>query len=133
MIIRKSIAENIFRHAEREAPVEACGYLAGQEGVVTRDYPMTNVDGREDHFSFDPQEQFTVHRAAREEGLRILAVYHSHPASPARPSPEDIKLAYDPTLVYVILSLLDGKRIIRGFHIRQGTVEEEPFVIEENP
>lgn len=130
MIIPGSIVEEIFEQAEREAPLEACGCLAGADGRVVRCYHMTNVDASAEHFSLDPREQFDVHRKAREEGLRIIGVYHSHPATPARPSDEDIKLAYDPTVVNVIASLLDG-RSIRGFAIAGGTVREEILVIEE--
>lgn len=130
MILQPGIVEQLYVQAEREAPVESCGYLAGTEGRVTRHFPMMNIDGKEDHFSFDPQEQFRVLKAARQEGLRIIGIYHSHPASPARPSPEDVRLAYDPTVVYVIISLLGSTRSIRGFYIRKGEIVEEPLIIE---
>jgi proteasome lid subunit RPN8/RPN11 len=130
MILQPGIVEQLFCHAEREVPVEACGYLAGNSGNITRYYPLTNIDGKEDHFAFDPQEQFATQKAARQEGLRIIGIYHSHPASSARPSEEDIRLAYDPTVVYVIISLMGGTRTMRGFHIRKGEVVEEPLSVE---
>ncbi|OHD66189.1 MAG: hypothetical protein A2176_08080 [Spirochaetes bacterium RBG_13_51_14] len=130
MILSRDIFESIFEQAEREAPVEACGYCAGTEGRVVKHYPMINVEGRDDHFSIDPKEQFAVYKAVREEGFQIIGVYHSHPASPARPSAEDIKLAYDPTVVYVIVSLMDRINTIRGFRIVKGRIEEEPVIIE---
>ena len=134
MIVPWEIVKGMIDHAVREAPIEACGYLAGPDGgAVKRMYALTNIDARADHFSFDPKEQFAVHKAARQEGFRILAVYHSHPATPARPSEEDIRLAYDPALIYVIVSLAEGEALVRGFRIRQGIVEEEPIIIEENP
>ncbi len=131
MKARKGIIDQIIVHAEREAPIEACGYLAGVEGLITLRYPMTNVDQREDHFSFDPKEQFTAHKTAREDGVQLLGVYHSHPATPARPSEEDIRLAYNPSLLYVIVSLFEGKRTVKAFRIIEGKVEEEPLTIEE--
>jgi proteasome lid subunit RPN8/RPN11 len=131
MILPGSIVSDMYAHAEKEAPVEACGYLAGTGSSVSRRIPMTNTDRSEEHFTLDPQEQFSVMKAVRKEGLEILAVYHSHPASPARLSEEDIRLAYDPTVVYVIVSLKDGTRTIRGYRIRQGKVEEEPLSIPE--
>jgi proteasome lid subunit RPN8/RPN11 len=133
MIIPRDILEHIFFQAAQEAPIEACGYLAGADRRVIRHYPMTNIDQSEEHFSFDPKEQFAAYKAARKDGLQIIGVYHSHPATPARPSAEDIRLAYDPEVVYVIISLLDGARTIKGFTIRQGKVEEKPLFIEENP
>jgi proteasome lid subunit RPN8/RPN11 len=131
MILPAVIVEQMYAHAEKEAPVEACGYLAGFGENVTRRYPMKNIDQSEEHFTLDPQEQFSVMKAVRKEDLNILAVYHSHPASPARPSAEDIRLAYDPMVVYVIVSLHEGVKNLRGFRIRQGTVEEEPLSIRE--
>ena len=132
MIITQDAIERIIAHAEREAPIEACGYLAGTDDWITTFYELKNIDGREDHFSFDPQEQFAVHKKARQAGLRIIGVYHSHPITPARPSAEDIALAYDPASLYIIVSLLGGKPVVKGFWIRQGTVSEESLNVEGN-
>jgi anaerobic sulfite reductase subunit C len=131
MRIPKEIIETILAQGERESPNEACGYLIGTAGEVKKAIPMTNVDRSSEHFSLDPREQFAAMRQARTEGLEILAVYHTHPASPARPSAEDIRLAYDPAIVYVIVSLVSGKREAKAFRIRQGTVTSETLVLEE--
>lgn len=132
MIIAQNIIDQIIAHAKREGPIEACGYLAGIDDRLTTFYEMKNIDGREDHFSFDPQEQFAAHKKARQAGLRIIGVYHSHPVTPARPSVEDITLAYDPASLYVIISLMDDRPAVKGFWIRQGKVNEEPLNIEDN-
>lgn len=133
MILPGEIVIEMYAHAEKEAPVEACGYLAGAGEMITCTYRMTNTDQSGEHFTLDPKEQFRVMKATRQAGLNILAVYHSHPASPARPSAEDIRLAYDPSVVYVIVSLLGGANTIRGFRIREGKVEEEPLsILEKN-
>jgi len=131
MIITENLIEQIIAHAKREAPIEACGYLAGTDHRITAVYELKNIDGREDHFSFDPQEQFAVHKMARQAGLKLIGVYHSHPVTPARPSEEDIKLAYDQASLYVIVSLLENKPAVKGFWIRQGNVNEEPLIIED--
>lgn len=132
MKIPNEIIERIFAQGQREAPNEACGYLIGTAGEVKKAIPMTNVDGSPEHFSLDPREQFAALRQARAEGLEILAVYHTHPATPARPSAEDIRLAYDPAIVYVIVSLVPDRREAKAFRIRQGTVTEETLIVEEN-
>lgn len=132
MIIERNVTDHIVAHAEQDAPIEACGYLLGLRDRITRCRPMTNAEGREDHFSFVPQEQFAAYKSARQEGLEILGAYHSHPVTPARPSAEDTRLLIDPRLIYIIVSLLDGSKMIKGFHIRDGKVEEEQLIIEEN-
>ena len=129
MKMLKGILETIYREAEKEAPLEACGYLAGKEGVISTHYKMTNVDQSEIHYSFDPQEQFQVIKTVRNSGLEIIAAYHSHPESPARPSKEDIRLAHDSSIIYVIVSLESGKRTCGAFTIKDGLVIPEPLEI----
>jgi proteasome lid subunit RPN8/RPN11 len=129
MKISKGILEMIYEQAEAEAPLEACGYLAGKEDVITSHYKMTNVDKSETHFSLDPKEQFQVAKSVRADGSDLIAVYHSHPASPARPSEEDIRLAHDSSIIYVIVSLENEKRTCGAFTIKNGMVTPEPLDI----
>ncbi len=82
-------------------------------------------DKSEEHFSFDPKEQFESVKDARAKGLEVCAVYHSHPETAARPSPEDMKLAYDPNMSYVIVSLAGGEEDIKSFKITDSKVELE--------
>lgn len=129
MKIPKEIVDAIFEHVTTQAPVEACGYLAGKDGRVIRYYRMTNIDQSEEHFAFDPEEQFRVIKATRKEGIELIGVYHSHPATPARPSKEDIRLAYDPAIIYVIISLADNKKTIKSFRINGEEVTTERLEI----
>ena len=85
-----------------------------------------------EHFSFEPAEQFATVRQMRAAGVRLRAVYHSHPATPARPSPEDIRLANDPSLSYVIVSLAGLQPDVKSFRIRDGQVAVEPLNIIED-
>lgn len=125
--IPNEIVEKIFEQGREELPIEACGYLAGNNGVVTKRYRLTNIDGAHDHFSLDPKEQFETYKKAKEEGLKLLAVYHTHPETPARPSKEDIKLAYDPTISYVIASISEND--IKSFKIKKGEVTKEEICL----
>lgn len=123
------VAEAIIHHADRDKPVEACGYLAGKNGMVVACYEMTNTDRSNEHFCMDPVEQFDVIRKIRSSGYTLAASYHSHPASPARPSHEDIRLACDPDISYVIVSLLDNE--IQSYKIRNGDVIPEEVIIKD--
>ena len=129
MKMSKEILETIYKQAEDEAPLEVCGYLAGKEDVITTHYKMTNVDQSETHYSFDPREQFQAIKAVRDSGMEIIAAYHSHPESPARPSKEDIRLAYDSSIIYVIVSLENGEKTCGAFKIKDGMVTSEPLDI----
>lgn len=128
--INQDIFDAIVNHARKEAPLEACGYLGeGGEGIVVKHYPLTNVDASEEHYSLSPEEQFAAVRQMRAAGLQLRAIYHSHPASPARPSEEDIRLAYDPEISYVIVSLTGPQATVKSFRIRGAAVEIEEIEI----
>ncbi|MBQ9665262.1 MAG: M67 family metallopeptidase [Bacteroidaceae bacterium] len=126
VIITESTYQSILAQARKDAPVESCGYLLGTDKeTATENYPMTNIDHSEEHFSFDPKEQFAVLKYAREKGLKIVGNWHSHPASPSRPSEEDKRLAYDPNILYFILSLAEEKPVLNAFRIEGGEVKEK--------
>jgi [CysO sulfur-carrier protein]-S-L-cysteine hydrolase len=127
--MEEKILAAILAHGRREEPNEACGYLAARDGVVSHHFELTNIDAAPDHYTMDPAEQFAVIRRMREEGLQVAAVYHSHPATPARPSVEDIRLAHDPDMVYVIVSLMAGVDPVRAYKINQGRVVEVPLLV----
>ncbi|MBP3259460.1 MAG: M67 family metallopeptidase [Prevotella sp.] len=135
MIIPQNIIDELIAQAEKDAPDETCGYLLGTitpstgggrgEALVTENYPMENIDHSPEHFSFAPRDQFAALKYARSKGLKILANWHSHPASPSRPSQEDLRLANDPAIRYAILSLLDGEPKLNSFKILNGEVVDK--------
>ena len=128
MKIPQNIIDELINQARNDAPNESCGYLLGistdEDDEVTEHYPMENIDHSPEHFSFAPKDQFAALRYARQKGLKILANWHSHPASPSRPSQEDLRLANDPTIRYAILSLHEGVHL-NSFKIRGGEVLEK--------
>ena len=121
MKIEQHVIDELIAQAQKDAPNETCGYLLGIDNVVTENYWMENIDHSPEHFSFAPKDQFAALKYARSKGLRILANWHSHPASPSRPSQEDLRLANDPTIRYVILSLHEGIHL-NSFKILNGEV-----------
>ena len=127
--IEQKIIDSIIQHALKDTPMEACGYLAEKNGMVAFQLPLTNTDASREHFSLDPAEQFDAVRKIRALGMKLKAVYHSHPASPARPSQEDIRLAFDQNLSYVIVSLYESLATIKSFLITKGVATEEHMVI----
>ncbi len=127
--VKKQVLDEILKQAEREKPLEACGYLGVRGTVGEKVFPMTNIDKSEVHFSFDPKEQFQTVKKARQNGLSLSVVYHSHPHSPARPSAEDIRLAYDPNIIYMIVSMAQSKPETRAYKIKEGAVLEQSIEV----
>ncbi len=119
-------------HAHKGLPYEVCGYLAEKDGRIVAHYELTNTDEAFDHFSMSPEEQFTAVKDMRRKGLTLKATYHSHPDTPARPSKEDIKLAFDPEISYVIISLAETLPVAKAFRIQKGIVTAELIKIFEN-
>jgi [CysO sulfur-carrier protein]-S-L-cysteine hydrolase len=93
----------IVEHACAESPIEACGIVVERAGVQSV-YAMANADRSESFFRFDPQEQLKMWQQVEDDGGRIVAVYHSHTASAARPSNTDMAYALDPGVVQLICS-----------------------------
>ncbi|MBQ1876456.1 MAG: M67 family metallopeptidase [Selenomonas sp.] len=111
----------LVRHARTVAPIEDCGLLGGivEDGakVVKKVFYLTNTDHSEEHFSLDPKEQFAAVKELRAQGWQLLGNWHSHPASPSRPSEEDKRLAFDRQASYFILSLAGGEPVLNSYHI----------------
>lgn len=130
--IPTNIFEQMVAQAKALAPIEACGILAGSDSKVEKLYKMTNVDNSSSHFMMEPKEQFAVVKDIRSAGLEMLAIYHSHPETLARPSAEDIRLALTPDVIYLIVSLQGAKApAVKGFLLEDGTVTEVPVKIME--
>jgi proteasome lid subunit RPN8/RPN11 len=125
----RKVVEAIVAHAKREIPLEACGYLAEKDGIAVMAYRLANADASENHFSLIPEEQFAAVRHMRAAKMRLCAVYHSHPCSEAIPSEEDIRLAYDPDISYVIVSLSGKTETVSSFRIQGSVVEKEALEI----
>jgi proteasome lid subunit RPN8/RPN11 len=136
--IKQSDYETIIAHAKKNLPEEACGLIAGTRAAdgadkeVKKVYLLTNIDHTNEHFSMDPKEQLAAVKDMRANGLTPLGNWHSHPESPARPSEEDKRLAYDPTVNYLILSLMNADEpVLKAFDIdkdRNVTPEEITFI-----
>ena len=133
--LRRDDYETMLRATRTRAPQEACGLLAGtdEDGVrsIRKVYVLENTDHAAEHFSLNPQEQLAAIRDMRQSGLKPLGNWHSHPATPSRPSAEDIRLAFDKTATYCILSLAGETPVLNAFHIESGTVRKENLIIQE--
>ena len=135
IVIKKQQYKDIMDHSLRAIPNEACGLLSGREenGVkyVEKVYLLTNVDNSPEHFSMDPKEQFAAVKDMRSNGRVMLGNFHSHPASPSRPSEEDKRLAFDSEASYLIMSLMDEQNIVlKSFSISKDGVKEEKLIVE---
>ena len=132
LFLTKSDYEKMLAHCKEGLPNEACGLIGGvvegEKQYVKKVYLLTNMDESNEHFSMDPKEQLAAVKDMRANGLVPLGNWHSHPESPSRPSEEDKRLAFDPTVNYLILSLMDMEQpVLKAFDIdreKNVTIEE---------
>ena len=89
---------------------------------MKKSYPLTNLDKSSEHFSMDPKEQFNTIKIIRGHAMLFIGNYHSHLCTPSRPSEEDIRLAYDPKIIYGILSLEKEEPVFNLFKINKDGV-----------
>jgi Predicted metal-dependent protease of the PAD1/JAB1 superfamily len=125
--------ERLVEHCLECLPMEACGLLGGiqykKKKQIKRIYFLTNMDNSAEHFSMAPKEQFTAIKDMRANGWELLGNFHSHPASPPMLSKEDIRLAYDISISYLVLSLADPENpVLNAFQIdREKNVLKEAW------
>ncbi len=119
----------MHHHVAAEAPLEACGLVAGQERQSLAVFPVTNELHSPTAYRFAPQEQLDLFLRLEKEGWDLLAIYHSHPAGPQMPSQTDVAQAAYPDSVYLIWSKIDADWQCRGFIIETGQVTEIPIKI----
>jgi proteasome lid subunit RPN8/RPN11 len=128
--IPANIYDELLEHAREEAPNECCGLIGGTDGVASTVYRARNAEASPLRYNLDPQDQFRIMTEMEERGEELSAIYHSHTASPAYPSQTDINLAAYPDALYLIVSLVDGEKPLRGFHITDGEVAEVDVTVE---
>jgi len=102
LLIANGIRAQLAAFADEAHPFEACALLLGRPGEVLRVVRCMNIAEKpRTAFRVDPVEQLHAELEAREAGLDIVGVWHSHPASPAVPSETDRRAAW-PGYVYLI-------------------------------
>lgn len=121
----------MIAHAQAEAPNECCGLLAGPQGRVERVYRAQNADLSPVRYSLAPKELLGYIKDIDDRDWDLLGIYHSHTHTHAYPSDTDVKMAFWPDCLYVIVSLeKPGEPHLRAFRILDGKIEEEDIIIE---
>ncbi|HSB51294.1 MAG TPA: M67 family metallopeptidase [Dissulfurispiraceae bacterium] len=130
LIIPPPVIDEMIAHCREVYPNEACGMLAGRDGSVSKLYRITNAVHSPVTYEMESKEQFQAHRDMREQGIAMVAIYHSHPSTVAYPSRTDISRSLwdgEPIfndVAYVIVSLADERPVIRAFLIDGDGVKE---------
>jgi len=136
--LTQAYAEELFAHARDANPNECCGLIGGQvDGVAQSVYRLRNIAANARvTYEAAPEDLFAAQRQMRARGEQLLAIYHSHPrATDPYPSETDVRLAYYPTAVYLIVGLGNQEPCLKAFRIseREGQWQPAPLTIVANP
>ena len=127
MRIRREVLAGIIVHARHDAPLECCGLLVGGGDLIDEYVATRNVRQSDAAFEIDAAQHFAVIKRTRGTGRTIVGAYHSHPRSPARPSPTDLAQAY-PEMLYVIVSLAEEPPDVRAYQLAGDAFEPVPLI-----
>ena len=126
MRLAPGLLEKIIEHAQACYPLEGCGLIAGPRAVEgERFIALDNVLGSSTAYEMDPAQLINTLRELRENHQELVAIYHSHPFGPARPSASDVQRAYYPDAAQLIISLAERERpLAAAFRISAGEILE---------
>jgi proteasome lid subunit RPN8/RPN11 len=128
--------DEIVSHARRELPNEACGLIIGNRpatdgGRALRWVPTRNALASPYRYEIDRDDLLRVAIETDDRGEAIWGIVHSHVASPARPSPTDLRQSFYPDALYLLVSLdlgeaapVSGAPSVRAWRIVEGGVHE---------
>lgn len=129
-VLEQRYADEIVAHAREEVPNECCGILAGSAGRVAKLFRGINSEKSPVRYNIAPHQLLEIHKELEERGWEILGIYHSHTHTQAYPSATDVRLAFWPGSLYIIVSLENaGRPAIRAFTIKDEKIEEQDVVI----
>src|SRR4029450_12722199 len=88
VVISPDVDSAIRAHGASTFPHECCGALLGRDGAAQEAFalPNTTDEGPRRRFLVRPDDYRVAEKRAREAGLDLLGVYHSHPDQPAQPA-----------------------------------------------
>ena len=131
-----AIRDGMVAHARAAVPNEACGIVVGDRaasegGRALRWVPLRNPDASPYRYSIDPADLLRLTIEADDADEVFWAIVHSHVASPARPSPTDLRESHYPDALYLLVSLdpaeadpETGAESLRAWRIVDGGVHE---------
>src|SRR3569832_1802910 len=125
LILKRPLVNQLLRHAQHQPEQEVCCLIVNR-GDAMHFYPVANIsDTPQCLYEMNTAQQSGTLRLMRERGEALFANYHSHPHSPPAPSFIDLEQAAYPDTLYIIASLESkGVLELRGYRLRDGTVEE---------
>jgi proteasome lid subunit RPN8/RPN11 len=142
LLLPRPLLEDLIAQALTERPLECCGLLAGVReeaktgekptesiGRVMQRYPLVNAAASPREFLSDDRSMLDADRDMRARGLDLLAVYHSHPTSPAIPSRTDLARHWYADVMCMIVSLAAATPEVRAWRLTETEYREAEWEV----
>lgn len=119
-------------------PLEACGLILGQrrpeadgDDVTALLFEPTRNDAEDPLHGYvvPPLELLAADRRAREMGLEIVGIWHSHPDAPPLPSRRDTAEAWEGYAYGIHAARADTTAELRFFTLQDGALRPIPLVV----
>jgi proteasome lid subunit RPN8/RPN11 len=124
VVVAAELRRELERHADEEAPNEACGLLLLRDSVAEQYVPCLNAAASPYRFDLRVPDPAVV-ADAEDDGYE-LAVFHSHPTGSAKPSRTDIaNIGLWEGRPYLILSRPTGELL--AWTIERGAARPLPL------
>ena len=125
LAIDKTAYVIMLAHCQEIYPFEACGFLGGRDGRATVVTIVENAINSPVAYEMEPLQQLEAMLDMENNGLDLMAAYHSHPHGPSKPSPTDLAQAYYPDLPQIIISLrVRSEPSVRAFLLAPDAYQE---------
>lgn len=139
--VERGLLDKIVAHLRAELPREGVGLLAtvadGDAARARSYYPGTNVDASTTRYTMDPEEVLAAFADMEANRWDFGAIVHSHPLSPPVPSTTDLREAFYPDQLLLIVGMATDPPAAQGWSVRAAderagaAVSEVPVVVEE--
>ena len=139
--ISAEIVQQLVDHARGEDPNEACGVIIGDryaaEGGRALGFEATrNVAASPYLYEIHPDDLLRLTIETDDADRVFWAIIHSHTRTPARPSPTDVRQAFYPDALYILVSLspdeadpTSGAPGVRAWRILDGQAHEVELAV----
>ena len=127
LVLKDSHREEMINHLTGVLPEEGCGMVGGRDGTAESVFAVTNSLHSPVQFRMDPEEQLNVLMWLDENEMDLVAIYHSHPNGPLKPSQKDIAEFSYPGVVSLIWAFTATGWVVRGCLIEGDSFREIPI------